>query len=39
MSRYLKDSVISGKGLENAPGLRKPFNSKAQAGENSGMKK
>jgi len=39
MSRYLKDSVIPGKGLENALGLQKTFNSKSQAGENARMKK
>ena len=31
-------SGVPGKGLENAPGLDKPFNPKSQAGENAGQK-
>ena len=34
----LKDSGIPGKGLENAPGLQKPFNPNSQADEHAGMK-
>ncbi len=34
----LKNSGIPGKGLENAPGLQKPFNPKSQADEHAGMK-
>ena len=37
-SAILKDSGVPGKGLENAPGLNKPFNPKSQAGENAGKK-
>ena len=32
-------SGVPGKGLDNAPGLDKPFNPKSQAGENAGQKK
>lgn len=35
----LKDSGVPGKGLENAPGLQKPFNPKSQAEEHAGKKK
>jgi len=34
----LKNSGVPGKGLENAPGLQKPFNPKSQADEHAGMK-
>lgn len=34
----LKDSGIPGKGLENAPGLQKPFNPNSKADEHAGMK-
>jgi len=32
-------SGVPGKGLENAPGLQKPFNPKSQAEKNAGKKK
>jgi len=32
------DSGVSGKGLENAPGLQKPFNPNSQAGKHAGKK-
>jgi len=35
----LKDSGVPGKGLENAPGLQKPFNPNSQAAEHAGKKK
>jgi len=34
----LMGSGVLGKGLENAPGLQKPFNSNSQAGEHAGKK-
>jgi len=34
----LKDSGVSGKGLEKAPGQQKPFNPKSKAGEHAGKK-
>ena len=34
----LIDSGVPGKGLENAPGLNKPFNPNSQAGEKAGQK-
>jgi len=34
----LIESGVSGKGLENAPGLQKPFNPKSQAGKHAGKK-
>jgi len=34
----LKDSGVPGKGLEEAPGLQKPFNPNSQAGNNAGKK-
>ncbi|MBA7496925.1 hypothetical protein ES702_07534 [subsurface metagenome] len=37
-SDILINSGVPGKGLENAPGLDKPFNPKSQAGEHAGMK-
>ncbi len=37
-SDILINSGVPGKGLENAPGLDKPFNPKSQAGENAGKK-
>lgn len=37
-SDILMNSGVPGKGLENAPGLDKPFNPKSQAGENAGKK-
>jgi len=37
-ANILKDSGIPGKGLENAPGLQKPFNLNSQADEHAGMK-
>ncbi len=35
----LKDSGVPGKGLENAPGLQKPFNPNSKAAEHAGKKK
>ena len=37
-SDILMNSGVPGKGLENAPGLQKPFNLKSQAAENAGKK-
>lgn len=37
-SEILKSSGVPGKGLENAPGLQKPFNEKSQASSNAGKK-
>ena len=37
-AEILKDSGIPGKGLENASGLWRPFNTNSQASENAGMK-
>ena len=34
----LIESGVPGKGLENAPGLQKPFNPKSQAGKHAGKK-
>jgi hypothetical protein len=34
----LIDSGVPGKGLENAPGLQKPFNENSKAGEKAGTK-
>jgi len=38
-SEILQDSGIPGKGLENAPGLQKPFNPNSEAAEHAGKKK
>jgi len=37
-AEILIGSGVSGKGLENAPGLQKPFNPKSQAGKHAGKK-
>jgi uncharacterized repeat protein (TIGR01451 family) len=37
-SEVLKDRGVPGKGIDNAPGLQKPFNPKSQAFENAGQK-
>ncbi len=37
-SEILMCTNVPGKGLENAPGLQKPFNPKSQAGEHAGKK-
>jgi len=37
-SDILMNSGVPGKGLENAPGLQKPFNPNSQADEHAGMK-
>ena len=38
-AEILMNAGVPGKGLENAPGLQKPFNPKSQAAENAGKKK
>jgi len=35
----LKESGVSGKGIDTAPGLQKPFNPKSKAAERAGKKK
>lgn len=37
-AQILIDSGVPGKGLDNAPGLQKPFNPKSKAAENAGKK-